>query len=620
MRGFVLRCILLACIAASNCPAQPFFFRKDIPIGAGALAVVSGDFNGDHRPDLAVQLWIGGVFTLLNDGRGNFGRPIRAGVDSGLFQLGFPLTADFNGDGQDDLVMADGTIFLSLGNGTFRAGQQLNNDRQYLTRVVAAADFNGDGKSDLVVSVRDSGTRVLLSNGDGTFRPGPTISPLFAMTAAVADFNRDARNDLAITTDFMMDGFEILVLAGNGDGTFADPIQTTLQPIAGGYRLDLPPARLIVADFNGDGILDLATAAGVMLGKGDGRFDAPLAYPTLQGRAAHLMAYAAADFNADGRADLVVGNGTNSLYICLANRDGSLSAPLNEYSIGWGAAPPAVVADFDNDGRRDLVVANGSSNTLSLLMARGQESPALRRALSAASGTAIVAVQSLASLFAPTSATLTASAQPWASDRSMSWPTRLGGISLEVRDSAGTTRLAPLLFVSPTQINFEVPAGTAAGEAVLSIVKDSGTAEAGSMQVDSVAPALFGVSPGGLVPAATAMLVKPDGHVVTIPVFTCSATEDEGNDCKLSPIPLSTADGPIYISFFGTGFHGAHAENVFCYINGEPMPVLYAGPQGTPGLDQINIRLSPNIFPNMGYEVAIVIDGVASNTTMLNIQ
>ena len=617
MRRFGVRCSLLACVMASNCLAQPFFFRKDIPIGSGALAVVSGDFNGDHRPDLAVQLWIGGVFTLLNDGRGNFGHPIRAGVDTGLFQLGFPLVADFNGDGKDDLVMADGTVYLSLGNGTFRAGQQLNNNHQYLTRVIAAADFNGDGKADLVVN---GGTRVLLSNGDGTFRPGPTITPLFAMMGAVADFNRDARNDLAITTDFIMEGLNIIVFVGNGDGTFADPIRTILQPIAGGYRLDLPPGRMIVADFNGDGIPDLATAAGVMLGKGDGRFDTPLAYPSLEGRDAHLTAYAAADFNGDGRADLVVGNGTNSLYICLAKPDGSLLAPTTEYSIGWGSAPPGVAVDVDNDGRRDLVVANGSSNTLSLLMSRGQQSPTLRRALSAASGTAIVAVQSLASLFAPTSATLTTSAQPGPSDASISWPTRLGGISLEVRDSAGTTRLAPLLFVSPTQINFQVPAGTLTGEAVLSVVNDSGTTEAGSVQVDPVAPALFGVSRGGLVPAATAMLVKPDGHVITIPVFTCSATEDEGNGCKLSPIPLSTADGPIYISFFGTGFHGAHAENVFCYINGSPMPVLYAGPQGTPGLDQINILLSPDIFPNMGYEVTIVIDGVASNTTLLDIQ
>jgi uncharacterized protein (TIGR03437 family) len=250
---------------------------------------------------------------------------------------------------------------------------------------------------------------------------------------------------------------------------------------------------------------------------------------------------------------------------------------------------------------------------LTLLLPKAQGGPGLRRAVSAASGTAIVAPESLATLLAPTTVTAGTSAAP-------PWPTRLGGLSLEVRDSAGTSRPAPLVFVSPTQINFQVPAGTAPGEATLAVARGGETTPAGSMQVDPVAPGLFMASPGVLVPAATAVLVEHNGAQIPVPVFTCSPSA-EGISCELAPIPLSAAgDRPIYLSFYGTGFRGANASNVTCSISGVRVPVVYAGPQGTPGLDQINIRLLPEVFPNMGYEVIISIDGVAANTAYIDIR
>jgi uncharacterized protein (TIGR03437 family) len=246
-------------------------------------------------------------------------------------------------------------------------------------------------------------------------------------------------------------------------------------------------------------------------------------------------------------------------------------------------------------------------------MARAQGGPGLRRAISAASDTAITAPESLATLFAPTTVTASASAAP-------PWPTRLGGISIEVRDSAGATRLAPLVFVSSTQINFQVPAGTALGEATLAVASSGGTTVTGSMQVDAVAPGFFMMSPGRLIPAATGVLIEPGGTQIPVPVFTCSPSA-EGISCELSPIPLSTTgDRPIYLSFYGTGFRGASPNNVTCSINGDPAPVIYAGPQGTPGLDQINVRLLPEVFPNLGYEVIISINGVAANTAYIDIR
>jgi uncharacterized protein (TIGR03437 family) len=241
-----------------------------------------------------------------------------------------------------------------------------------------------------------------------------------------------------------------------------------------------------------------------------------------------------------------------------------------------------------------------------------------QRAISAASDMALVAPELLATLVAPTTATASASATP-------PWPNRLGGISLEVRDSSGATRLAPLIFVSPTQINFQVPAATALGEATLVIASDGGTIVAGSMQVAAVAPGLFMVSHDWTIPAATAVLVQPDGTQVPLPVFTCPGAEDRGS-CKLSSIPLSTAgDRPIYLSLYGTGFRGANLSNVTCSISGVPVPVTYAGPQGTPGLDQINVRLpSYEALAKMaryyGYYVVVSINGVAANGAWIDLQ
>jgi uncharacterized protein (TIGR03437 family) len=317
--------------------------------------------------------------------------------------------------------------------------------------------------------------------------------------------------------------------------------------------------------------------------------------------------YAAGDFTGDGKADLVGGwGGTDYVVIYPGKGDGTFSPPLGQI-VGWGdrRVDRVTAVDLDGDGRLDLVTANSSSNTVSVLMAKAQGGPALRRAVSAASDSAIVAPESLATLFALTPATAPASAAP-------PWPTRLGGLSLQVWDSAGTTHLAPLLFVSPTQINFQVPAGTALGEAALSIVDDRGIAAAGSMQVDAVAPALFMVSPG--VVAATAVLVEPDGTQVPVPVFSCS-----GTSCQAEPIPLSTAgDRPIYLSFYGTGFRGANPDNVICgdLLTGARVPVLYAGPQGTPGLDQINVGPLPAaLLP--AWAVSIRIGGVAANSAWI---
>ena len=318
---------------------------------------------------------------------------------------------------------------------------------------------------------------------------------------------------------------------------------------------------------------------------------------------------AAADFDADGHVDLVVDSGglsaSSQLLILPGKGDGTL-LPAVQYGTGRrDSSPPSTVSDVDGDGRPDVITANRWSSTLSLLLSRAEGGPQLRRAVSAASGTAIVAPDSLATLFGSALAAATERADP-------PWPASLGGIRLEVTDSAGATRLAPLLYVSPTQINFQVPSGTASGEAEISILGAVGSSPGGTMLVNPVAPGLF-LSPtpfGPPHPAAVAILVESDGSQTVAPL--CYPLQA---DCFPSEIPQS--DGQvladqrsIYVALFGTGFR--NAASVTCSFHGAPVPVEYAGPQAMPGVDQINVRLPPGTRVG-GTGVVFTVDGVVSN-------
>jgi uncharacterized protein (TIGR03437 family) len=220
----------------------------------------------------------------------------------------------------------------------------------------------------------------------------------------------------------------------------------------------------------------------------------------------------------------------------------------------------------------------------------------------------VVAQESLATLYAPTLAVASEGAQP-------PWPTRLGNLSLEVRDSSGAARLAGLLYVSPAQINFQVPAGTALGEATLTIVTEQGSSLAGTMQVDAVAPALF-IVPTRLHPprpAATAIRLMADGSQTPVRLYECFEGR-LGVDCLFSgEVPLS--EQSVYVSLYGTGFRNASSLQVRGLEDGMPVPILFAGPQATPGVDQINIRLTPEL--RGGFGLLITIDGVAANPVWL---
>src|SRR6266566_4696375 len=254
-------CFLLAfadSALAQTAPQTPLFNPQTEYVAGsknGPSGIAVGDFNGDGKLDLAVvNFGDWNIYVLLGNGDGTFQAARSVYFASGG---GFPwyvVTADFNGDGKLDLAVSNYgdnsfSVLLGNGDGTFQPPRTLPIGTH--PALVAVGDFNGDGKPDLAISsVGDNTVSVLLGNGDGTFLApqvfaGVGTKPYFV---AVGDFNRDGKPDLVITNHL---GNTVTVLLGNGDGTF-QPAQT--------FLVDSDPVYATVGDFNGDGGQDRAFA------------------------------------------------------------------------------------------------------------------------------------------------------------------------------------------------------------------------------------------------------------------------------------------------------------------------------------------------------------------------
>jgi uncharacterized protein (TIGR03437 family) len=599
-------------VAAQLCFGEISFLRRDIslrgvPVGL-PFFLTTGDFNGDQRPDLVTGNQ-SGVSVFLNTGDGNFA-PAR---HTSLNVPGPVMAGDVNRDGITDLVSAgywsfDGSVFPGRGDGTFATERQLPG----CGWPAVAADFNRDGRVDVACSNRGTEGNVFgirLGNGDGTFRRTNQAPGMFWLYAMVSgDFNRDGNLDLAAIAS-SAGGTGIYVLLSHGDGMLAAPNLLLAEP-PGGRTGEV----LLCGDFNNDGLLDLATEYAVLLGNGDGIFRAQLIDDEERSREnARVLTFAAADFDLDGVPDLVRGNDSpwyaqNTVSVFRGKQDGTTWRAMH-YVTGWG--PSSVLAtDLDDDDRPDIVTLNRIANTISLLLSRSAAEPGLARAVSAASNSAIVAPASLATLHVgvPGIQTERADTTPW--------PTLLAGVALEIKDSAGASLPAHLLYVSETQINFLVPEDTATGEGLAMLIRGNAKMQVGTLQVEPVAPAIWLVNDWRMAPFAFEERVDEVGRRSITPAYTCDAQ----GDCESAFLEPSSTGSTLV--FLVTGFKNATVDNVQCAIKFEPMLVERVSDHAIPGVQEIQVRLPPaewefwDYAPNAG--VQLTIDGILANTAQMN--
>jgi uncharacterized protein (TIGR03437 family) len=197
-------------------------------------------------------------------------------------------------------------------------------------------------------------------------------------------------------------------------------------------------------------------------------------------------------------------------------------------------------------------------------------------------------------------------------------PTTLDGVQVQVRDSAGTSRVAPLIYVSPTQISFLNPAGTATGAATVTVTRNGNTVAQSSLSVESVTPGLFAANANGSgVAAAVAVRVKADGTQITEPLIQLNSAT---NRYEAVPINVSDSAEQVYLLAFGTGFRNRTAAAA-ATIGGANADVIYAGAQGSfAGLDQANIRIPASLAGRGSVEVVLVVDGKRSNAVTIAVR
>jgi uncharacterized protein (TIGR03437 family) len=234
-----------------------------------------------------------------------------------------------------------------------------------------------------------------------------------------------------------------------------------------------------------------------------------------------------------------------------------------------------------------------------------------------------LAPQSIVAAFGTGLATTTQGAAASDSDPNtpgVQLPTTLAGTQVAVRDSLGVERLAPLFYVRSDQVNYQIPSGTAPGTAIVTITSGDGQVSAGTAQIATVAPGLFGANANGQgVAAAYAVRVKP-GNVQSLEII---ARFDPAQGIFVAvPLDLGPESESVVLVLYGTGLrHRSSLTAVSVKIGGVESPVGFA--DAAPdfvGLDQVNVLLPRSLIGRGEVDVVLSVDGQAANPVRLNIR
>ena len=345
--------------------------KTDFPVGTQTQAVAAGDFNNDSRVDLVVTLNSPqfSLALLTGTGTGTFNAPTFFPNTSG-FDSPAIVATDLNGDGRLDLVVMHNiacftapcraarsiTILLGNGNGTFQTPSEIDVGTGPYS--MAVVDLNRDGIKDVAIGGGNTEFSVLLGVGNGTFvrQPVVTLVPggdLFSACndIGVGDLNRDTILDLVVP---LGNGNGNAILIGNGNGTFQ--VRSRIQ-----IDETFAPLHVAVADYNRDGLLDIARTMGdgtnglmqILRGNGDGTFQAPNRYLVPPPSRGGIMILAG-DWNGDAKPDI-------------AFVEGGAGAPtIDVLTNTTGGAPPSLGVASLSLNPATVTGGNSSTGTVTL--------------------------------------------------------------------------------------------------------------------------------------------------------------------------------------------------------------------------------------------------------------
>lgn len=318
----------------------PMYFQK-----------LLGDAEIEDSP-IQLSDTTGTVSVNVRMGSGALSNTIKVGPLSGVLM-------DVNSTGNTSIFFKE--LTLSSSEGSIGAVYGISQNPQGMV----VADFNGDGVPDIaVLNSGDPSIGILLGTGKGNFKKMTKLLSLCSSPNGISsgDFNSDSKIDLVITCGNSA-FYALQIIRGNGDGTFQAPANISIDVS------ENIPYGIVVADFNGDSKLDLATTSAgsgkvfLRMGNGNGTFQAPVSYDV----GSSPGALATVDVNNDGKQDLIVINSGDNTVSVFKNIGMGTFSSIGLY--GTGVAPTALaVADFDGDGFSDIAVVNNSDSTVSIFI------------------------------------------------------------------------------------------------------------------------------------------------------------------------------------------------------------------------------------------------------------
>jgi len=340
---------------------EPVYYTVESGQG-GAYNVVLADLRTDGLTDIVVQGDPGGtVSVLLALGKGRFEdgewTPVTGGAGCGA-------VADYNGDGKPDLaVNTPSGVTILLGTG--KAGSPFTTGTSISlpgAGCLITGDLNGDGIPDLLVPVSTTSGSVVnayLGNGDGTFALASSTTVSTPGYLALADFNNDGKLDFASSGN--------LLALGNGDGTFQTPVPITPTPPGNGFSNiaagDLASdgwPDLLFTDFNG-GVYEL-------LNNQHGGFSQSV-IPTSRSAPSQIVL---GRLNKEGPLDFIVGSSTGGAAVYIGNGQGGFTEGVTLTDDLLGIPAVALIADVNGDGIPDVVLDEGATVAIFLGEGKGQ--------------------------------------------------------------------------------------------------------------------------------------------------------------------------------------------------------------------------------------------------------